>query len=165
MFLDAIDSFLIGKPDQPAKYKIELPPEKAFGQRSSSLIQRIPMKLFIEHKINPIPGVSFNFDGRMGKILTVSGGRVMVDFNNPIAGKDVVYDISFKKRVTDLKEQIKAFNEFLFRKDLNSEIEGKKLIIRADKKMKPAIEMFKDKYKDLFDLDLEVLEEEEKGEK
>ena len=55
------------------------------------------MKIFIQQKINPIPGVMFNFDGRIAKVLTVSGGRVMIDFNNPIAGKN--YYCFWKKKI------------------------------------------------------------------
>jgi len=39
----------------------------------------IPLKVFIEHKINPVPGAVLTFDNRLGKVLTVSGGRIMVD--------------------------------------------------------------------------------------
>jgi len=88
MFLKGVDDFLIGK--EIGKYIIELSPEKAFGNRESKLVQMIPMKIFHQHKINPVPGTLFNFDNKVAKILTVSGGRVMVDFNNPLAGKDII---------------------------------------------------------------------------
>ena len=104
MFLKGIDDFLIGK--GVGEYQIELQPEKAFGNRDSKLMQMIPMKIFNEQKVNPVPGAMFNFDGRIAKILTVSGGRVMVDFNNPLAGKTVVYNIKVLKKVDDLNEKI-----------------------------------------------------------
>ena len=34
MFLDAIDDFLIGKPEKPETYEIELEPDRAFGKRN-----------------------------------------------------------------------------------------------------------------------------------
>ena len=52
MFLKGVDDFLIGK--EIGKYTIELTPEKAFGNRESKLVQMIPMKVFQQHKINPI---------------------------------------------------------------------------------------------------------------
>jgi FKBP-type peptidyl-prolyl cis-trans isomerase 2 len=163
MFLQGIEDFLIGK--KPGNYEIELSAEKAFGKRDASLIQMMPMKVFIEQKVNPVPGIMFNFDGRIGKILTVTGGRVMVDFNNPIAGKDVVYKIKVLRKVEDTTEKIKAFIDFLFKQDLKFEIKDKKLIIEVEKPIKQVVEMFKDKFKEVFGLELEVKEkaEEKKG--
>ena len=109
MFLKALDDFLIGK-ETGKEYEIELEPEQAFGKRNPSLIQRIPISVFREQKVNPAPGVVFNFDGRIGKTLTVSGGRVMVDFNHALAGKTLVYKIKILRKITDLNEKIKALN-------------------------------------------------------
>jgi len=156
MFLKAIEDFLIGK--EIGTYEIELNPEKAFGKRDASLIKMVPIKVFLEQKINPVPGILLNFDGRIGKTLTVSGGRVMVDFNNPLAGKIVVYKINVKRKVTGIHEKVKAMNEFLFQKDLEFTIENKKLILKTEKNMKKFVEMFRDKFKEIFDLDLEVIE-------
>ncbi len=156
MFLKGIDNFLIGK--DVGEYKIELQPEDAFGNRDSKLVQMIPMKVFREQKINPVQRLMFNFDGRMAKILTVSGGRVMVDFNNPVAGKTVLYDLKVLRKINNLNEKIKAFNEFLFRKDFKFEIKNKKLIIEVEKQMIQFVEMFKDKFKEVFELDLEIKE-------
>ena len=70
MFLQGVDEFLIGK--DIGKYEVEISPEKAFGKRDPKLVQMIPIKIFQEHKINPIPGATFNFDGKLAKVLTVS---------------------------------------------------------------------------------------------
>jgi FKBP-type peptidyl-prolyl cis-trans isomerase SlyD len=156
MFLKGIEDFLIGK--EIKEYKIELSPEKAFGKRESNLVKMIPLKIFIEQKINPIPGVTFNFDGKIAKILTVSGGRVMVDFNNPLAGKEVTYEIKILRKIEDINEKIKAFINFLFKKDLKFEIKEKNLIVEVEKSLSEFIKMFKDKFKELFELDLEVKE-------
>ncbi len=161
MFLDGIDNFLIGKPDKPEAYEVELEPERAFGKRNPALVQMIPMKVFKEHGTNPIPGTLLNFDGRIGKTLTVSGGRVMVDFNNPLAGKTVIYRINVKRKVDDINEKIKAVNEFLFKREFKFEVKEKKLIIKADKQFTKIIELFKDKFKEILGLDVDVIETEE----
>jgi len=161
MFLKSIEDFLIGKETGP--YNIELTADKAFGKRNPQLIQKMPIKIFHEQKLNPVLGAAFNFDGKIGKVLTVSGGRVMVDFNSPLAGRDVVYKVIVKKKVTNLAEQVKALNEFLFRKDLKFEIKDKNLVLHIEKAIKPFAEAFKLKYKEILDLDLKV--EEIEGEK
>ena len=159
MFVKGIDSFLIGK--EIGEYSIELKPEDAFGKRNPKLIQMVPTKAFVKNKINPIPGAMFNFDGRLAKILTVSGGRVMVDFNNPIAGKDVFYKVIVNRIVENKKEQVSALNELFFRKDFESEIIENKLKLKVVKTIKPLIEMFKDKYKDVLNLEIEIEEKKE----
>jgi FKBP-type peptidyl-prolyl cis-trans isomerase 2 len=167
MFLKGVDNFLIGKPldKLPVEYKIELSPENAFGLRESKLVQMVPIKVFKQHNINPVPGNSLNFDGRIAKILTVSGGRVMVDFNTPLASKQVIYEIKILKKIEDINEKVKSINDFLFKKDLKFEIKEKKLILEVEKGLKNLIELFKDKYKDLVDLELEVKEVEPVKEK
>ena len=159
MFLKGVDDFLIGK--DLGKYNIELTPEKSFGDRDSKLIQLVPMRIFREQNLKPVQGFVFNFDGRMAKILSVSGGRVIADFNNPIAGKTVVYDVNVIRKVEDIKEKTKAFIDFLFRRDMDFKIDEKKIILETEKNMVKFVELFKDKFKEILDLDLEVLEKKE----
>jgi FKBP-type peptidyl-prolyl cis-trans isomerase 2 len=162
MFLKGVEEFLLGK--DMGNYEIDLKPEKAFGLRNPSMIQMIPLKVFIEHKINPIPGAVLTFDNKLGKVLTVSGGRIMVDFNNPLAGKEVVYKINVLRKVDDINEKVKSLNEFLFRRDFKFEINEKKLILEVNKGFKVFVELFKDKFKEMLDLEIEVKEIEEKRE-
>ena len=156
MFLDSIEDFLMGK--DTGEYEISLSPEKAFGIRDPKMIMRIPVKIFMEQKINPVQGEVFNFDGRLAKILTVSGGRVMADFNNPLAGKDVMYKLKVKRKVDDVNEKIKAFINFLFRRDLNFEVKEKKIIVEIEPQLSQFIEIFKEKFKSLFGMELEARE-------
>jgi FKBP-type peptidyl-prolyl cis-trans isomerase 2 len=156
MFLKGVEEFLIGK--DLGKYEIDLKPEKAFGLRNPSMVQMIPLKIFIEHKINPVPGTVLNFDNKLGKVLTVSGGRIMVDFNNPLAGKEVVYKINVLRKVEDINEKINALNDFLFRKEFKFEIKDKKLILNVDKGFNNFVELFRDKFKEMLELELEVKE-------
>jgi len=160
MFVKGVDEFLIGK--EIGEYNIPLSPEKAFGKRNPKLIRMVPLKNFIQHKINPIPGSVFNFDGKIAKILTVSGGRVIVDFNNPLAGKKVEYFVKVLRKVEDKKEQVEALNDFFFKQKFDFKIDGGKLIIISPKEIKSFIEMFKEKYKEILSLELEVVESDEK---
>jgi FKBP-type peptidyl-prolyl cis-trans isomerase 2 len=156
MFLKGIDDFLVGK--EIGKYEIELLPEKAFGPRMKEFVQMIPIKLFRSQNLNPFPGAVFNFDGRIAKVLTVSGGRVTVDFNNPLAGKTVIYEINILKKVEDLDEKIKSLISFLFRRDFNFSVKDNKIIIEVEKNFSQFVEMFKEKFKDILGMDLEVKE-------
>ena len=160
MFLKGIEEVLIGK--EVGKHKIELAAKDAFGLRNSKLIQRMSSKLFKEHNLNPVQGISFNFDGRVGKVLASSGGRVIVDFNNPVAGKDVIYDLDILRKIDNQNEQIKAFIEFLFKRELKFEVKDKNVIIFVEKEAVKFVELFKEKFKEIFDLELVIKELEEK---
>lgn len=156
MFLQGVDEFLIGK--EKGRYTIELSPENAFGARRKEFVQTIPMRIFKTQNVRPYPGAVFNFDGKMAKILSVSGGRVIADFNHPLAGKTLIYEINVLRKVDDQNEKIKSFIEFLFRKDLKFSVSENKLIIEAEKQMKKFIELFSEKFKDIFNLELDVSE-------
>jgi len=154
MFVKGVDRFLIGK--DVGNHHISLSPEEAFGKRNPKEIKMVPIKNFKEHNLNPIPGSVFNFDGKLAKILTVSSGRVILDFNNPLAGKNIEYDVKVLRKVEDLNEKVKALNDFFLRKEFKFKIEEKKLIIEAPKEVKQFAELFKEKYKDVLGLELEI---------
>ena len=155
MILPAIDEFLIGK-NADAEYTLDLPSEKAFGKRRRELVKTMPISVFNQAKTKPQAGMVFAFDNMLGKITTVSGGRVIVDFNNPLAGKDVTYELKVKRILKDEKEKVEALIKTFFRKEFKFEIKEKKLILRADKKLIKFIEMFKPKFKEILDLELSV---------
>jgi len=162
MILPAIDEFLDGK--EVGKFTLELSPEKAFGPRNKEYLKTMPVKIFHEKQVLPKPGMVFQFDNLLGRISAVSGGRVIVDFNNPLAGKDVVYELNAKKKIEDIKEKAEVLINFYFKQKLDFEIVDKKLLITIDKKFEQAIEYFKPKFKEILDLDLEVKESEIKEE-
>jgi len=157
MFLEEIDKDII-KREIGEKYEIELEPEKAFGKRNPSLIKIVPSKIFKEKQVIPEKGMTFNFDGRIAKIISISGGRVMTDFNNPLAGKTVIYKIKIKRKVEDLGEKIKSLMNFLFKREFKFKIKEKKLIIETEKQFGEFINLFKDKFKEIFDLEVETKE-------
>jgi FKBP-type peptidyl-prolyl cis-trans isomerase 2 len=154
MILKGLDNELAEK-EIGKKYSIHLMPDQAFGNRNPSLIKIIPMRVFREKKMNPAPGMVFRFDNQMARIISVSGGRVTADFNNPLAGKEVDYDFKITKTVTDDKEKINAVQDFFFRQRFEFDIKDKKVIFK-DPKLKPMVDVFKDKFKDILGFDLTV---------
>ena len=106
--LKGLDKNLEGK-ETGKEYDIELKPEEAFGNKNAKLIQLIPTSKFKQQNIRPMPGMQLNIDGIAGTIKTVSGGRTLVDFNHPLAGKEVSYKIKINKKITDDKEKLKGY--------------------------------------------------------
>ena len=115
-------------------YTIELESEKAFGKRDAKLIQLVPLKKFTEQNIKPFPGLQLNVDNAMATVKTVSGGRCMVDFNHPLAGKDIVYDIKINKEVTDDLEKVKGLLEVEMRAKPKVDLKEDTITIKGIKK-------------------------------
>ena len=103
--LKGLEEQLIGK-ETEKEYKIELDSDKAYGKKDAKMIQLIPMSKFRQQKIEPFPGLQLNIDGSYGIVKTVSGGRCMVDFNHPLAGKDLVYELKVNRIIEDDKEKL-----------------------------------------------------------
>ena len=156
MLLKAIDEFLIGK--ELGKYILSLPPEKAFGLRKKELIKIMPMSVFKNSQYKPQVGMLFTFDNLIGKINAMSGGRVVVDFNNPIAGKNVSYELYAKSEIKDENEKVKSLMRYFLRKEFEFKIENNKLIIEAEKNYAGFIPLFKDNFKKILNLELEIKE-------
>jgi FKBP-type peptidyl-prolyl cis-trans isomerase 2 len=106
-----LDDSLIGK--NPGKYTIEVKAEHAFGKKSAELLKLIPMKLFSKDQVKPFVGLEVNVDGTLGIVRSVSGGRVIVDFNHPLSSKDLVYDVEVKRIVVDPLEKTRAVLELM----------------------------------------------------
>ncbi len=106
--LPGLDKELEGK-EVGKSYTIPLSPEQAFGKRDIKKMKIIPMSTFYEHKMEPHPGLQIDVDGELGTVMRVSGGRVMVNFNHLLAGKEVIYEVKILRKVTDSKEQIIAY--------------------------------------------------------
>ncbi|MBI4918295.1 peptidylprolyl isomerase [archaeon] len=101
-----IEEELKGKKE--GKYIFDLKPENAFGKKSTQLIQLMPTSKLLKEKIQPVPGLQLNIDGNIAIVRSVSGGRTVVDFNHPLAGKEVVYEVEVKRILTDPKEKIEG---------------------------------------------------------
>jgi len=70
-----------------------------------------------------MPGMQLNIDGVVGTIKTVSGGRTLVDFNHPLAGKELLYKVKVNKKIIDDKEKLIGYLKLsLGIKDFEAEI-------------------------------------------
>ncbi|MFZ3077011.1 MAG: peptidylprolyl isomerase [Candidatus Aenigmatarchaeota archaeon] len=91
---------------------VEVAPEKGFGLRDQKFIKLVPVSQFRKNNMDPYPGMVVSADNAHGRVLSVNSGRVRIDFNHPLAGKVLVYDVEIKSKIDDSKEKIKALAEF-----------------------------------------------------
>ena len=133
------------------KVTLEISSDDAFGPRNPELSTLVPIKFFKKEKIAPMPGMPVNIGGQRGIVQTASGGRVRVDFNHPLAGKNLEYELTVLKKVTDNKEQIKALFKYHLPKsnpaDLSLELKEKTVEIttpKSDEQTRRFINLTKD---------------------
>ncbi len=106
--LEGIDKELVGK-EIGKTYTLNIPCELGFGKRDIKKVQLVPLSTFNEHKVKPFKGLQVDFDGQIGIVQRISGGRVMVNFNHPLAGKDLIYEIEVLQKITDPVQKVQAY--------------------------------------------------------
>lgn len=99
---DALPGLEVGKTS-----KIEIPPERGFGPRDPKKIKLIPLRRF-RRQGTPHPGMRVEINGKAAVIRAVGAGRVQVDFNPPLAGKTLVYDLTVRKQLKEKNEKIRS---------------------------------------------------------
>jgi FKBP-type peptidyl-prolyl cis-trans isomerase 2 len=146
--LPGLDKFMEGK--EPGEYKVILDPTGGFGKKNAKLLRLIPKNIFIKQQINPMPGLPINIDGSDGIIKTVSGGRCIVDFNHPLSGKTLEYDLKIKRIITDEKEKVSAILELQIKKEefeLNLENDNLAIDLKTKNFKKPLKDLIEDMIK------------------
>ena len=85
---------------------VELPPERGYGTRDPAKMRLVPIRRFRDERIEPVPGTEIQLGGRSAVVRSVGAGRVQVDYNHPLAGRTLVYDVSVEKVLNDENEKI-----------------------------------------------------------
>lgn len=145
--------------------EFELPAEKGFGKRDPKLVQIISLGKFFEQKINPVPGAFVNIYGKNCKIQSVSGGRVRVDFNHPLAGRELVYKVKIFKEIKGVEGKVEAVIKYLGL-EAEAKVEGDtaKIKVKKSNKMLEKIvdQMMKKWVKEIKAVTFEATEKENK---
>ena len=123
--VSGLDEALVNK-EEKKTFTVELSPEIAFGKKDPKLMQLVPLQTFHKQQINPFPGLQLNLNGTLVTVRSVSGGRVIVDFNHPLAGRNVLYEVTVKRLVTNDAEKLQGIIHTLFQRDISCSVkEGK----------------------------------------
>lgn len=96
----------IAQMDVNEEKNIVIPPEKAFGKREPEKVKVIPLNQFTKSGVVPEPGKVVEINGQLAIIRGVTGGRVVADFNHPLAGKTLEANIKVAKKLEDVREKI-----------------------------------------------------------
>ncbi|MEM1554385.1 MAG: FKBP-type peptidyl-prolyl cis-trans isomerase [Thermoproteota archaeon] len=85
---------------------VEIPPDKAYGFRDPNKVKTYAARRFSRPQ-DLTPGALVEVDNKIGIVRNISGGRVQVDFNPPLAGKTLIYKFKIVKVLEDDSEKIK----------------------------------------------------------
>ena len=108
--VQGLDDYLIGK-EIGKTLKTSVPADQGFGKRNSKLLQILPLSKFKGQEFTPMPGITIEVEGQPAVIKSVSSGRVMLDFNHPLSGKQLHYEITITKKIDSLKEKVSGILE------------------------------------------------------
>lgn len=120
--VEGLDEFLIDK-EPNHKLEVTVQPEQGFGKRNAKSFSLVPLNKFKDQKFAPMPGLKIEIDGVPGTIKSISGGRVLIDFNHPLAGKVLKYEVTIINLITDLKEKVSSLLEMNLHMHKNYTIE------------------------------------------
>lgn len=113
--IPGVDDSLVGK-KVGESYEIEVGHEQAFGKKNGKLIQLIPTSVFKKNNINPVMGMQVFVDNTPGIVRSASPGRTLVDFNHPLSGKDLIYEVKILEKIIDDVSIVSAVTDFLLGK-------------------------------------------------
>lgn len=105
--LKALDESLLNL-ELNKKESVEIPPDKAFGNRDPEKVRLVPLRRLTAKGITPQLGMRLEFDGKLAVVRTMGAGRVQLDFNPPLAGKTLLYEITVGKRIETKQERLDA---------------------------------------------------------
>lgn len=88
--------------------EVEIPPEEAFGERNQDNVRTMPFRVLRSKGVNPVPGQQVEIDGRNAQVRSVAAGRVQLDYNHPLAGRRIVYEVKPTARYEGEEEKIRA---------------------------------------------------------
>ncbi|MEK6889133.1 MAG: FKBP-type peptidyl-prolyl cis-trans isomerase [Nanoarchaeota archaeon] len=152
MVVPGLDKALEGK-EIGKNYDVKISVKEGFGERRKDMMRIIPLNAFTEKEVMPRPGMMLTLDNMLVKVITVSGARVTVDFNNPLAGKELEYKFSIARKVEEDKERAEALFEIMFKFIPEFEIK-EKVIIKGPKILEAYSKAFSEKFKQLMGKEL-----------
>jgi len=75
-------------------FHTNVPSEEAYGPKDPSKIKLVARREFQKLNINPSVGDRITIGSQTGTVLSVTSGRVRMDYNHVLAGQDIDYEIT-----------------------------------------------------------------------
>ena len=115
-----LDDDLIGK-EVGYEGDLDVAPEKAFGPHDAEKVESFPKNKFKE---KPAKGMTVKVENLgEGTVVDMIGGRVIVDFNHPLAGKTLHYHYSIEGLVEGVEARVRGLIHLYAGRDLDISFE------------------------------------------
>jgi len=135
--IKGVDDAFVGC--EPGKsYEMEVKAENAFGKKDANMVKVVSAAILKKQGINPFPGLQLNATGMFALVRSVNGGRVLLDYNHPLAGKDVVYLVKIHEIIHDNEKKLSALVDNILHApsgELTVRCEGTKCALQSKQKI------------------------------
>lgn len=113
--------------------EVEVPAEKAYGERDPDNMETFPEREFEKQDVSVNVGERIMVGRRQGRVVSKGSGRVRIDFNHPLAGKDLDYWVKVQEKVEDDQEKAEyIFNYRLGHGEIEFDGDTAKIIHQHD---------------------------------
>ena len=94
--------------------EVEFGDDQGFGKRDPKLVETFSIREFRRERIEPQQGMEISIRNRRGTVVTATAGRVIVDFNDPLAGKKLRYKFRITEKLEELERKAQAIIELYY---------------------------------------------------
>lgn len=94
------------------KRSVRVPPTKAFGKREPQKIERIGIAKFKKMNEGKNPEIGADFHSKKlgtGVVTNIVQGKVIVDYNHPLAGQHLDYNLEIVDKIEEFNDKIEYF--------------------------------------------------------
>lgn len=97
------------------KKSVRIPPSKAFGKRDPAKIERIGIAKFKKINDGKLPEIGKEFSKQTkqgvqrGTVTNIIQGKVIVDYNHPLAGQNIDYNVEILDNIEGFDKKIENF--------------------------------------------------------
>ena len=125
--VEGFEEDMVGK-EVGYKGVVSVPPEKAFGKYDPKNREIVSVSKFKE---KPRVGDRVRIGDKVGTVERVVGRRVIVDFNHPLAGKNITFEYEIKEKVEDLARKVEAIFMIYTGMEVKARVDGKKVTVEV----------------------------------
>lgn len=108
------------------KGDVMVPPDKGFGEYDADNKEVVSVTRFKE---KPYVGQRVKIGEKVGTIERIIGRKAIVDYNHPLAGKNIIFEFEIKEKIEDDVGKIKALFVIHTGKDVEAKVEDNKVIV------------------------------------
>ncbi|MFB6192741.1 MAG: peptidylprolyl isomerase [Candidatus Nanohaloarchaea archaeon] len=106
-FEDAVEEMEVGE-----EKEFTVSAEEGYGERDPDKIETYPEKEFEKQDVNVGVGDTIMVGRRQGRVISKGSGRVKIDFNHPLAGKELDYWVKVLEKVEDDEEKAEKIFDY-----------------------------------------------------